>query len=282
MPLSESSNHYIDAHVHLWTDDFSRYPLAPQYKPADLAIRRFLAEDILVEARRNDVDRVVLVQMSYYGFDNRLMLDAICHRPETFRGIAIVDANASDPSSSMQAMARQGARGFRVAVTDRGATLAGQIHLEKMFTCGALNNLAICFLLGPQLLRDVARLCERYPDTPVVLDHLARIGMSSPISNQDVDSLCRLARHPRTMVKLSGFYALGDNHPPHHELAPLIRSVYDAFGPQRLMWGSDSPFQTMQEKYSDSISLVRDGLPFLSTGDKDWILRTTAESFFFG
>src|ERR1700735_4539094 len=57
MPLSESSNHYIDAHVHLWTDDFSRYPLAPQYKPADLAIRRFLAEDILVEARRHDVDR---------------------------------------------------------------------------------------------------------------------------------------------------------------------------------------------------------------------------------
>ena len=110
MPLLESSNHYIDAHVHLWTDDFSRYPLAPQYKPADLATRRFLAEDILVEARRNGVDRVVLVQMSYYGFDNRLMLDAIGHRPKTFRGIAIVDWGEDMRAVAQAVEIRAGAR----------------------------------------------------------------------------------------------------------------------------------------------------------------------------
>jgi predicted TIM-barrel fold metal-dependent hydrolase len=219
--------------------------------------------------------------MSYYGIDNRFMLDVIARWPLKFRGIAVVDANAGDPSRDMQSLAHRGVRGFRVAVVDPGATLAGLPYLEKMLLCGARNGSAICFLLCPQLLPDVERLCGLYPDTTVVLDHLARIGMPGPVRKQDVESLCRLARYPRTVVKLSGFYVLGAKRPPHQDLAPLIRSVYDAFGPRRLMWGSDCPFQTMMETYDDSISLVTSGLPFLSTEDKDWILRWTAESLFF-
>jgi predicted TIM-barrel fold metal-dependent hydrolase len=61
----------------------------------------------------------------------------------------------------------------------------------------------------------------------------------------------------------------------------MIRRLLDAYGPERLMWASDCPFQVDNEKYSDSISLVRDRLDFLSAGDKDWMLRKTAEQTFF-
>ena len=47
------------------------------------------------------------------------------------------------------------------------------------------------------------------------------------------------------------------------------------------MWGSDCPFQLDKESYEDSISLVRDRLEFLTTGDKNWLLRGTAEELFF-
>ena len=47
------------------------------------------------------------------------------------------------------------------------------------------------------------------------------------------------------------------------------------------MWASDCPFQTVGESYEDSISLVRDRLDFVTAGDKEWMLRRTAEDFFF-
>jgi predicted TIM-barrel fold metal-dependent hydrolase len=65
-------------------------------------------------------------------------------------------------------------------------------------------------------------------------------------------------------------------------MGPLIRRVRDAFGPQRVMWASDCPFQVDPgHNYRDSIALIRDRLDFLSESDKTWMLRGTAEKVFF-
>jgi predicted TIM-barrel fold metal-dependent hydrolase len=62
----------------------------------------------------------------------------------------------------------------------------------------------------------------------------------------------------------------------------MIRRLLDAFGPQRLMWATDCPYQVQGgQTYEDSISLIRDRLDFLSDGDREWILRKTAERLFF-
>ena len=84
------------------------------------------------------------------------------------------------------------------------------------------------------------------------------------------------------MVKVSAFYALGLKQPPHDDLAPLIRQVYESFGPERLMWASDCPYQVGgQHTYKDSVDLVRERLDFLSRSDRDQILGRTAQKFFF-
>ena len=90
-----------------------------------------------------------------------------------------------------------------------------------------------------------------------------------------------MAQHSHVKVKVSAFYALGEKKPPHLDLAPLILRLYDAFGPRRLMWASDCPFQVESETYVDSVSLIASRLKFLSGEDKEWILRRTAEETFF-
>jgi predicted TIM-barrel fold metal-dependent hydrolase len=280
MQLGFSSG-YIDAHVHLWTDNFSKYPLASGFKPSDLAVRRFMPGDILAKARRNAVQRVVLVQMSYYAFDNSLMLDAISHDPSRFRGIAVIDIDQRDPAGIMRRLARSHVRGFRVVALEPAASPLNSPGLRKMFACGASDNLAICFLTSPEFLPGIGSLCAKFPDTPVVVDHMARIGINGTIRSGDVDALCRLAKYPRTMVKLSAFYALGRKRPPHDDLAPLLERLFNAFGPSRLMWASDSPFQLMRETYHDSIALVSERLPFLSNSDREELLCRCAERLFF-
>jgi predicted TIM-barrel fold metal-dependent hydrolase len=276
------SGSWIDAHVHVWTNDFRSYPLAEGYKPEGMKPRTFLPEDILRHAKPLGVNRVVLIQMSYYRFDNSYMLDVIRKSPDVFRGVAIVDSNAAQPDQKMRELAKAGVRGFRISPGKVGVEnwLDGE-EFAKMFRCGAKDRLAMCPLIGPNALPALDRQCRKFPETPVVIDHMARLGADGPIREKDIRALCSMAQHTQVKVKVSAFYALGEKKPPHLDLAPLIHRLYDAFGPRRLMWASDCPFQVESETYADSVSLIASRLKFLSAEDKEWILRRTAEETFF-
>ena len=152
---------------------------------------------------------------------------------------------------------------------------------SKMFEAGAKNNQAMSCLIAPDALPELDRMCRKFPDTPVIIDHLCRIGLDGKIEDKDVDALCAMARHPRVMVKVGAFYALGKKRPPYTDLAPLIQKVVHAFGARRCMWESDCPFQVVEQKYQDSIDLVRKRLDFLTDEDKEWLLWRTAEGFLF-
>jgi predicted TIM-barrel fold metal-dependent hydrolase len=93
--------------------------------------------------------------------------------------------------------------------------------------------------------------------------------------------LCGLAKHKRVHVKASAFYALGKKAAPYRDLAPLIPRVFEDYGPRRIMWASDCPFQVEGgHTYAASVGLVKDGLPFLRKEDKEWLLGKTAEQVF--
>ena len=222
----------------------------------------------------------MLIQMSTYRSDNSYMVDVIRNAPETFRGVAIVDCRSARPDREMRRLAEAGVRGFRVYPAGAPSWLDGEGY-ERMFRAGAEEGLAVCPLIDPDGLPALSRMCERFPETPVIIDHLCRIGARGPVADTDVDALCAMARHRAVMVKVSAFYALGAKQPPYLDLAPMIRRVCDAFGPARLMWASDCPYQVQEATYEDGIALVRDRLDFLSAEDREWILRKTAERFFF-
>jgi predicted TIM-barrel fold metal-dependent hydrolase len=279
--IEKRSARYIDAHVHVWTDDVQKYGLGPRFTAEDMKPAAYLPDEILRHARPSGVDRVVLVQMSYYGFDNSYMLDAINQFPLVFRGIAVIDSKSKAPDVEMRKLAKLGVRGFRLYPNEVSSFNLSQDGFLKMFHCGETERLALCLLINPDALAAVGEQCNKFPNTPIVIDHLARIGVGGSIREQDVRALCSLAKHPQVYVKLSGFYALGQSNPPHLDLVPLIKRVYDAYGSKRLMWGSDCPFLVAHEAYEDGISLIRDRIDFISGEDKDWMLFGTAEKLFF-
>ena len=142
--------------------------------------------------------------------------------------------------------------------------------------------MAVCPLINPEVLPLIDKMCERFPETTVVIDHFARLGMAGSIKEKQLHDLCRLARFEDVHVKTSAFYALGEKQAPYLDLGPMIKRLRDAFGAKRLMWASDCPFQVGEShSYRDSIALIRDRLEFLTPEDKAWMLRKTAERVFF-
>jgi predicted TIM-barrel fold metal-dependent hydrolase len=183
----------------------------------------------------------------------------------------------------MEALAKQGVRGFRIypALASGTNWLSGD-GMQAMWKYGAEARLNLCPLIDTVELAGVSEMCDKFPDTPVVIDHFARLGIKGEIPESELKTLCAMSRHANVKVKASAFYALGKKKGPYLDLGPMIRRVLDAFGPDRVMWASDGPFQVVDgHNYRESVELIRDRLDFLSASDRDWLLRKTAAETFF-
>lgn len=279
---AKAKNGYIDAHVHVWTPDTKAYPLAPDpILKRDMKPLSFTPEQLFAHCKPEGVNRIVLIQMSFYKYDNRYMLDMMEKYDDTFSGVAIVDENAPNVCATIKSLAKRDVRGFRIYASHAQAAAWGE-GMKQVWTCAGDHGLAVCLLADPESLPIVSQWCAQYPRTRVVIDHFARIGMKGPIKQHDVDNLCRLAEFRHTHVKTSAFYALGKRKAPYTDMAPLIRRLRDSYGASRLMWASDCPFQVQDgHTYHNSIALIRDYLDFLTPEDKNWMLRGTADKVFF-
>ncbi|WP_240928363.1 amidohydrolase family protein [Thalassoroseus pseudoceratinae] len=275
---------WIDAHSHIWTRDVERFPLAEGQTVADLAPPSFTAEELLEVAGKENVSRVVLIQHHiYHGWDNSYLIWAAKEYPKKFRVVGMVDDTQPNPDQKMRELLPQRVTAFRITSGIRGAKdwLSGP-GMDAMWKCAAETGQSMCCLINPEDLPAVNAMCKKHPDTPVVIDHFARVGIDGTIRERDLKQLCDLAKYPKTALKISAYYALGKKKPPHTELVPMIRRVLDAYGTERCMWASDSPYQIVKPNtYHDSIALVRDRMDFLSDSDRENLLRRTAERVYF-
>ncbi len=273
---------WIDAHVHVWSPDTTKYPLSSRFKKSDMDPSSFTADELFAHCRPAGVQRIVLIQMSFYEFDHQYMTDVMDAHEGVFSGVALIDHQADDVTDRMEQLASRGMRGFRLHSHGDAKDWVDNDGMAKLWRKAGQDSLAVCPLINPTDIPAIDALCQKFPGTTVVVDHFARVGISGKIDPQQLEMLCRLARFPNVHLKTSAFYALGKKTPPYDDLKPMIGKVVDAFGPERLMWASDCPFQVQGEHtYAASIALIRDRIDFLSDSDKQWMLKGTAEKVFF-
>ena len=268
---------WIDTHIHIWTQDTKRYP---GNDLEDFEPKEFMPEDILRHAKPSGVSRIVMVQIGNYGPDNTILTDTIERFPGVFGGIGQVDHDGETIESDMKGLLEQGITGFRIGAGADVETWLQHPGYEKMFEVAAQTGQAICPITHPPGVPEIDRMCSKYPDTTVVIDHMTRLAEMQPANDHNIDQLCALSRFPNVYVKISRLHSQGKKTPPYEDLIPVVNRIIDAFGPDRLMWGSDSPYQVVLATYEDSISLVRDKLG-LSDTDKQKILNDTPAKLFF-
>jgi predicted TIM-barrel fold metal-dependent hydrolase len=274
---------YIDAHSHVWSPDTDKWPLAKGQTKEDLKPPSFTPEELLKLAEPDGVGRVVLIQHTiYHGWDNTYLVDCAKRFPGRFSVVGMIDDTREAPGARLRDLLPQGVRGLRITPRIRGEKWLDGPGMDALWKTGGQTGQAMCCLIDAKDLPGVAAMCQKHPGTPVVIDHLARIGVDGMIRDADVANLCDLAKHKQVRIKISAFYALGEKQPPYEDLLPLIRRVLDAFGVERCMWASDSPYQIgPPNTYKASIELVRDRMRGLSAGDKEWLLWKTAEKVYF-
>lgn len=275
-----SSRGYIDAHSHIWTPDVQRFPLALGKTIADLKPLSFTPETLIELGETEEVTRHVLISHGpFYGFNNDYLIHAAKKYPGVFAIVGAMDPALDRIPVRMIANRRLGITGYRILPNNNTNWLQAA-PMQTMWRTGAKEGIAMCPLINPKHIAGLGPMCEKFPDTTVVIDHCARIDTQH---ETELNQLCALAKHKNVHVKISAFYAFGAKQPPYLEQIPKTKRLFEAFGPRRLMWASDCPYQLDGENtYAASIALVRDKLNFVTAEDKQWLLRRTAEKVFFG
>lgn len=275
----------IDTHMHVWSGDPGRYPFAHPYDPNFVPPATAATLELLTkEMDEFGITHCVLVQVIYHGWDNRYLVDCVKSQPKRFRGHGLIDPTDPHVADKIEDwVRRQGLAGMRFSPIyypgkDDWLNARSSYALwEKAAELGALFNF---FIAVPQLAK-LEEMIRRFPEVRVVIDHLARFDLKGVDPQADFKKLVALARYPNVWVKVSELGVISPSgRYPYTDTFPWVRRLYEAFGPDRLLWGTGFPGAARAEagrpSLQEELNLIRKEIPFFTAEDRDRILGRNA------
>jgi predicted TIM-barrel fold metal-dependent hydrolase len=261
----------VDSQVHIWAADTPARPW-----PARHAAHRDTplgAEELLTHMDSAGVHGAILVPPSWEGERNDLVFAATQRYPHRFAAMGRLDpAHQETPSRIAAWRDSPGMLGLRFSLHRPGMAEALDAGEMDAIWHGAERFGVPLMLLLPQARMPViGRVAQRYPGLRLVLDHLG-VPSSVPVEKRftDLDALLALAVHPNVAVKASALPCLSTAPYPHSDLATHLRRVVDAYGVERVFWGSD--FSRLPCSYVASVDLLKVALPDLKAEELAWIM----------
>ncbi len=264
----------VDSQVHIWGADSPDRPWPPgtaarAHRPVALG-----AAGLLGEMAEAGVDRAILVPPSYEGDRNDLVLGASTTWPDRFRAMVRVVLEQPMTQQALAAyVAQPGVLGIRFT-----------FHLPAMraqFEAGAADwfwplaealDIPVMMLPVGSLAR-VDGIAARHPALRIAIDHFSHhrgLAEAPHIDTAEIDALVALARRPNVSVKASCLPFFSTDPYPFRDLEPMIRRVYDAYGPRRFFWGSD--MTRLGCSYRQCVTHFTEELPWLDQAAKDLVM----------
>ncbi|HEY7494328.1 MAG TPA: amidohydrolase family protein [Candidatus Tectomicrobia bacterium] len=255
----------VDAQVHIWGSGLPT-------NPAHRQITRFSKDDLLKEMDEAGVDAAVIHPPGWDPNSNELAVEAARQHPNR---LAILGNFPLDRPESRALVdgwkQRPGMLGFRFTFN--------QPHQRTWMTDGTIDwiwpaadraGLPIA-LAAANFLPTVGQVAERHPGLKLIIDHLGRTGGAKDEAGfANLGELLALARYPNVAVKATGAPSYSSDPYPYRNIHPYLRQLYDAFGPERMFWGTD--ITRMPCTWRQCVTMFTEELAWLSARDKDLIM----------
>jgi L-fuconolactonase len=267
----------IDAHQHFWRYHRDEYPWM---SPAMEALRRdFLPGDLGPELEAAGFDGTIAVQARQTLEETRWLLELADGHPFVRGVVGWVDLRSPDVDAQLARFAAHPKLvGVRHVVHDEPDDgFMARPDFRRGIARLRGHGLAYDLLVFPKHLPLAARLAEEFPDQAFVLDHVAKpLVREGRLSPWDED-LRRLAAFPNVSGKLSGLVTEARwGSWKAEDFRPYLDVVLAAFGPERLMIGSDWPVCTLSGAYGATMAIVVDYAGRLAPGERDAVLGGNA------
>jgi predicted TIM-barrel fold metal-dependent hydrolase len=277
----------IDTHIHLFAADRQRFPFHPDspYKPEPATV-----EDYSEFVRQAKIDQAIIVHPEPYQDDHRYLEYCLEREPSPgfFKGTCLFDPIAPETPARMEALVKKypkrivGLRIHEMREAGKPATRSGSIkerdlnapEMAVVWDKAHALGLAIQMHFVPAHAPGIHKLAAKFPKVPVILDHLGRPGQGTPEQYKDVLALGRL---PNVRMKYSGVGYASKEKPPHADAKPIIRSIYDSFGPDRIIWGG---LGMNMKAFEQNVQTFESMFDFASESDRKKIRGLNAAKLF--
>lgn len=268
----------VDSHCHAW----AYWPYQP---PVPDAESRGRAEQLVHEMNLNEVARalVVCAQIDHNPANNEYVADACRRFPERLLQVADVDSLWSNTYH------QPGAADRLIDIAERWP-IVGFTHYLKFeddgnwlfsyeglafFDAAAERGLLASLSCHPHHQPAIRRVAQRFPDMPILIHHLGHPKAATP---ESLNEILASAAQPNIYVKISGFYysTAGPRWDfPYRDVHPFVRRIYEAYGAQRMCWGSDYPVVRRAMTYRQSVEAFRTYCDFVPAEDQAWVMGKT-------
>lgn len=270
----------LDAHQHFWSYDAGQYPWIPA---ASALARDWLPADLEALQRPLGLDGSIAVQARQTVEESDWLL-ALADRDPRVKGVVgWVDLRSERVEDELRRLsAHPRFVGVRHVVQDEpDPAFMDGADFRRGISRLAGHGLTYDILVYPRQLEAAARLAEAFPDQPFVLDHLAK----PPVREGGLEPwrthLRRLAACPNVQCKLSGLLTEADHRRwTPGQFQPFLEAALEAFGPARLMFGSDWPVCLLAGSYGQTLRLVEDFISGLTAQERAGVLGGNCARFY--
>ena len=271
----------VDAHQHFWQYNPSRDTWITDRM--SVLKRDYLPDDLRPELARNGVDSTVAVQADQSESETKFLLDLAESKHFISGVVGWVDLRSPRVAERLEHFSKfDKLVGFRHIVQ---AERDDHFLLQNDFVRGLRQlhpyGYTYDLLVYPRQLPAAVELAARMPEQPFVLDHIGKPEIGNGHRGGWKQQIRELADHPNAYCKLSGIVTEADWKNWTPELCkPYLDTVFEAFGPQRLMFGSDWPVCLLAGTYERVTDLVREYLRQCSSDDEEAIMGGNATRFY--
>lgn len=271
----------IDSHQHFWRYDVAR----DTWITASMAVlqRDFLPADLADELASNQIHASIAVQADQSENETTFLLDLAAKNPIIAGVVGWIDFLSPHLPERLEYFSHSPAlRGFRhIAQSEPDDRFLAQKDFIQGLAQLRSFGLTYDILIYPKQLHAAIELASRLPDQPFVLDHLAKPEIKSHGINSWAAQIKELAQNKNVFCKLSGLVTEADwRHWSPADVRPYLDIVFEAFGSDRLMFGSDWPVCLLAATYRQVYQLIADYLQGFSKADHEKIFGTNAVRFY--
>jgi L-fuconolactonase len=263
----------VDAQVHVWRPEAPDRPWPPGGAERARAMHRhqpITGSGLLTEMRDAGVDRAVLVPPFFEGYRNDYAVACATEAPESFRVMARVDLRTGDPGPVRELLGSPIVAGVRLVFLPADAGRVDDPAAEWFWAFAEAEDVPVMLLASGQL-DALGALARARPGLRLAVDHLGLTGQATDAAiGPEIAQLVALAELDNVSVKATAAPCYSTEPYPYPALHPFLRRLYDAFGPDRLFWGSD--LSRLRGSYADLVRLFREELDFLSGADGDAVM----------
>ncbi len=271
----------IDSHQHFWKYDVQRH----RWITDDMkALKRdYMPPDLLPELKANGVSGCVVVQVDQTEQETQFLL-ALTDQYKFIKGVVgWVDLQSPEVSERLRHFSQfKKLRGFRHIVQSE-ADDGFMLRPEFCRGIQALKEFGFTYdiLIYAQQLPAALELVTRFPDQPFVIDHIAKPSIRSGTLAPWAAQMRSLAEHPNVYCKVSGLITEADwKSWRAKDFLPYLNVVFDTFGPERLMFGSDWPVCLLAGSYRQVGQLIGNYVSKLPARQKEAIFGLNAIRFY--